>query len=68
MSDELFRSVPLRGTQPPGQGGGAPAEDGGDGSFDPRKVYETLAAILNRRPGVEVRLVGVTYTPPGDGR
>lgn len=31
----------------------------GDGGFDPWKVYETLAAILNRREGVEVRLTGL---------
>lgn len=31
-----------------------------DGGFDPWKVYETLAAILNRREGVAVRLTGLT--------
>ncbi len=40
--------------------GGPPA----DGGFDPWKVYETLAAILSRRAGVEVRLVGLAK----DGR
>ncbi len=38
-----------------GQGG--PTADGG---FDPWKVYETLAAILSQRAGVEVRLTGLT--------
>lgn len=40
--------------------GGLPA----DGGFDPWKVYETLAAILSQRAGVEVRLTGLTK----DGR
>lgn len=45
--------------------GAQPAADGG---FDPWKVYETLAAILNRREGVEVRLTGLFQsTPPEPG-
>lgn len=55
MSDALNRA--------PHKEGDAPSDGG---NFDPRKVYETLAGILNRRQGIEVRLVGVTYTPPGD--